>query len=194
MKLNNFAKQITDSIKYYYSMFHIPCSMKKGFTLLEVIIAISILTVGVGGTFILIHQTLRAASLSNSKLIAAYLAQEGTEIVRNFRDNNWLEQRADSGLSWKDGLETGEYEVGYNDSSLSIFSGQGRYLHINSLNGFYGYSGDKQTKFKRKITIANGEGEEAEIKLIVTVEVFWEERGKEHKVEVVKNLYNWQGY
>lgn len=194
MKSNNFVKYITDKIKHYYSMFYISSSIKKGFTLLEVIIAISVLTVGIGGTFILINQTLKAASLANSKLVATYLAQEGAEMVINFRDNNWLKQRADGGLSWKDGLEEGEYEADYTDASLSFFSGEGRYLYINSLNGFYGYSGDKQTKFKRKIIIANGAEDEEEIKLIVTVKVFWQEWGKEHKIEVVKNLYNWHGY
>ena len=176
-------------------MFHVPYSIKKGFTLLEVIIAISILTVAIGGIFALVHQTLKMASLANSKLVAAYLAQEGVEIVRNFRDNNWLEQRRDSGFSWKAGIEEGEYEADYNDAALAPFVGNGRHLYIDGSNGFYAYLGsprpaDTQTKFKRKITI-NEHGEEM---IEITVKVFWQERGGEHEIQVVEHLYNWYGY
>ena len=169
--------------------------MKKGFTLLEVIISISVLTVAVGGTYALISQTMRAASLANSKLIAAYLAQEGVEIVRNFRDNNWLNQRINPGLSWKAGLGAGEYEADYNDAALVSFAAEGRYLYIDSANGFYAYLdspelGGTQTKFKRKITIA----EDGDDKIDVIVRVFWQERGGNYEIKVVENLYNWCPY
>ncbi len=167
----------------------------KSFTLLEVIIAVSILTVAVGGTYSLIYQTLRAASLANSKLIAAHLAQEGVETVRNLRDNNWLNQRISPGLSWKAGLGAGEYEMDYNDTVLISFVGEGRYLYIDGNNGFYAYldspgPGDTQTKFKRKITIAEIGNDEIDI----TARVFWQERGGEYEIEVMENLYNWYGY
>ena len=165
--------------------------MKKGFTLLEVIISISVLTVAVGGTYALISQTMRAASLANSKLIAAYLAQEGVEIVRSFRDNNWLTPSS----SWKEGLVNGGYEVDYNDAALVSFAAEGRYLYIDSANGFYAYLdspelGGTQTKFKRKITIA----EDGDDKIDVIVRVFWQERGGNYEIKVVENLYNWCPY
>jgi len=168
--------------------------MKKGFTLLEVIISISVLTMAVGGTYALISQTLRAASLANSRLVAAHLAQEGVEIVRNFRDNNWLTP----GSSWKEGLVNGGYEVDYNDAFLTPFVGEGRNLYIeyiDSANGFYAYLdspelGGTQTKFKRKITIA----EDGDDKIDVIVRVFWQERGGNYEIKVVENLYNWCPY
>ena len=167
----------------------------KSFTLLEVIIAVSVLTVAVGGIYSLIQQTLRAASLANSKLIAAHLAQEGVETVRNLRDDNWLNQRINPGLSWKAGMGEGEYEVDYNDAALTSFVGDGRYLYIDAANGFYTYldspvPGDIQTKFKRKIIIT----EAGDDKIDVAVMVFWSERGGQYEVEVIENLYNWYGY
>ena len=169
--------------------------MKRGFTLLEVIIAISILTVAIGGIYALIQQTLRAASLANSKLIAAHLSQEGVEIVRNFRDNNWLNQRFSTSTSWRAGLGAGDYEVDYDDTVPTSFVGEGRYLYIGGTNGFYTYlnsPGDIQTKFKRKITITDtGVGDD---EIEVAVKVFWQERGGEYEIEVVENLYNWYGY
>lgn len=78
---------------------------KNGFTLLEVILAIFILTMGVVGSFTLIQSTLISASLNKSKLIAYYLAQEGIEITRNARDNNLLAiHRGVGGIEWDDGI------------------------------------------------------------------------------------------
>lgn len=162
---------------------------KKGFTLLEVILAITILTMAVGGAFILIQQTLVGSSLSQSKLTAAYLAQEGVEIVRNIRDSNWLKA-----ISWTAGLDNGDWEADYNDSALDYYYSTGRYLYINGVDGFYCYldtpdEGDIQTKFKRKITLQ----ETADDTLEVQVEVNWEERGRAHNFKVINYLYNWYG-
>jgi len=78
---------------------------KNAFTLLEVILAISILTVGVAGSFVLIQSTLVSASLNKSKLAAYYLAQEGIETIRNTRDNNLLAiHRGVGGVEWDDGI------------------------------------------------------------------------------------------
>ena len=98
-KKNPKMKQEKANIKY---------KSKRGFTLLEVITAIFILTVGTGASFALIQQTLLASSLIEFKLIASYLAQEGIEIVRNIRDTNWLQEQRNTepakSSPWDDGL------------------------------------------------------------------------------------------
>jgi prepilin-type N-terminal cleavage/methylation domain-containing protein len=85
----------------------------KGFTLLEVIAAIFILTVGAGASFALIQQTLSAASLVEDRLIASYLAQEGVEVVKNIRDQTWLEKRTNLTLTWDEYLPEGDLEADY---------------------------------------------------------------------------------
>lgn len=166
-------------------------NMKKGFTILEVILAISVLTLAIGGSFGLLQQTLSAASLSNSKLIAVYLAQEGIEIARNIRDNNWLNQRTIPGLSWKEGLNIGPNEASY-DSALISLIGDARNLYIDDTNGFYNYNENgTKTKFKRIITITET-GDDA---LDVAVNVQWQEKiGGTQSIEVREILYNWYGY
>ena len=154
---------------------------KNSFTLLEVIIAITVLTVAVGGSFALIQQILIASSLNQSKLIAYYLAQEGIEIVKNIRDSNWLEP----GVSWNNGLDVGEWEVDFDDSELTPYSGD-HFLNIDE-NGFYSYSPGTSTQFKREISILEI-GEDA---LEVSVDVQWSERGRTHNIEVLDHLYNW---
>ena len=167
----------------------------KGFTLLEVSIATFILTIGIGGSFVLIQRVFISSADFPSKLIATYLAQEGIEIVRNIRDTNWVK-----GASWDEGFEeSGEYvyEIDYDNTDLPFplacspcnFSDL-NFFYID--NGFYQYSySEEETKFKRKVTI-NRSLEEPHI-LKVSVEVFWEEKGESRgPVRAQENLYKWR--
>jgi len=69
----------------------LPNKNDAGFTILEVVVAISLITVGITAIFTLYQQTISITRVSSQRLIAAYLAQEGIEIVRNIRDTNWIE-------------------------------------------------------------------------------------------------------
>jgi len=179
----------------------------KSFTLLEVILAITVLTIAVGGSFALISQTIASVSAVQSKLTASYLTQEGIELVKNIRDNNWLK-----GENWDEGLgkETGEiyyYEADYNDLSLAECSSPCDYDHDYNLHflkipdqGFYNYDLGDPTIFKRKITISDKEDldkdpekdpEEKPDRLKVSVEVLWKEKGKTQSIIAQEYLYNW---
>ena len=74
----------------------------KGFTLIEVIVAIFLVTVGIGGVYALIQRTTAFTPVVSARFTAAYLAQGGIEMVRNIRDTNWL-----SGNPWDSGLPSG---------------------------------------------------------------------------------------
>lgn len=154
--------------------------LKNAFTLLEMMMAIFVLMVGFLGVMSLVQRAMFSTSISSDRLIAAYLAQEGLEIVRNIRDSNWL-----SRIAWDQGLGTGNWEADYNDFSLS--SWVGRYLKINA-GGFYSYDSGSDTKFKRKITIQKP-GQNI---LNVVVEVSWQEKGVPYSLSVQGNLYNWK--
>jgi len=174
----------------------------KGFTLLEVILAITVLTIAVGGSFTLISQTLASVSVVQSKLTASYLTQEGIELVKNIRDNNWLKFQP-----WDQGLEERDYEADYDDLSLTECSSPCDYDHDYNLHflkipdqGFYNYDLGDPTIFKRKITISNKEDldkdpekdpEEKPDRLKVSVEVLWKEKGKTHSITAQEYLYNW---
>lgn len=158
----------------------------RGFTLLEIIIAIFVLTIGIIGVFSVLPQMLSYTAFSSSQLIAAYLSQEGIEIVRNIRDTNWLTP----GNSWNTGLDQGDYEADYNDPDLTSCSSPCDYNHnlrfVKLDGGFYNYDTGGDTKFKRKITITP----EADY-LKVSVLVEWQEKGKTRSIAVQENLYNW---
>ena len=159
--------------------------IKRGFTLMEVLVAIFLITVGVLGAMALVNQTTTFTQGTSSRLVAAYLAQEGIEIVRNIRDSNFLKiHKGEAGVNWDTGLTgcTGGCEADYNDSVLISAD---RYLKIDA--GFYNYDSGLDTPFKRKITITP-DGSDI---LKVSVEVSWQERGRAHQVTAQENLYQW---
>lgn len=173
----------------------------KGFTLIEVIVAVFILTVGVGGSFALIEQMLVGTSVAESRLIASYLAQEGIEIVRNIRDTNWLEKRELSGTEWNQDLDNcagpvgcceGDYTTDTPPSMTRLTSvascnfGDLRYLRIDS-SGFYSYGSGIQTKFKRKIFIESSGPDKEKVEVVVE----WKERNRMHSVEAAEYITNW---
>ena len=162
-----------------------------GFTLLEVMVAIFVITVGVAGAMTILQMTVFLASISSSRLTATYLAQEGIEIVRNVRDTNWLEARTVAN-DWDEGLTncSGGCIADYTYSSqldpiLLAYAGQ--FLNIDG-NGFYSYSPDTPTKFQRKIIIQKPNFD----RLDVAVQIIWSEKGKPYNFSAQENLYNWR--
>ena len=157
----------------------------KGFTLIEVIIAVAILTVGVLGAYALTARMVVATSLGISQLTASYLAQEGLELTRNIRDTNFLEIRQGQSILWTNGLLgcAAGCEMDYND--VAFVSYQNRFL--KNTGSFYAYDSGQDTKFKRKITITQLSASALEI----TVDVTWQERGNARDVQAIDRLYNW---
>ncbi len=91
-------------------------SMKKnraqfelGFSLIETIIAISVIGVVIATAAQLTQSSLKMGRSTMSQFIAFHLAEEGLEIVRNIRDSNWLQN-----TSWRNGLDDGMYEISEN--------------------------------------------------------------------------------
>ncbi len=170
-------------------MVQFPRFNKKGFTLLEVMIATVILVIGVVGIYTAFSRMVILTSGIPSRLIAAYLSQEGIEIVRNIRDTNWLI----GGQSWDEGL-TGchggceaDYKTGTLQEETPLRSYGGDYLNIDQDN-FYSYSTGVPTKYKRKITI-----EEIDPNILkVNILISWEAKRKSYDFETEEYLYNWK--
>jgi prepilin-type N-terminal cleavage/methylation domain-containing protein len=133
----------------------------KGFTIIELIISIFILSVAVVGIFSAFSVMVILTADTADRLAAVYLAQEGMEVIRNIRDKNWLDMDAciadpecEETLSWTDGLINcaSGCEADYlSEKSNLVPYGGGRYL--KTANSFYNYASGTDTKFKRKIII-----------------------------------------
>lgn len=89
-------------LKFSFTQFQ----KNKGFTMMEVIVAIFILEMVMVGGYSLIQQITTGASLNQNKLTASYLVQEKFELVRNTRDNNWLQRE-----NWTEGIVDGIEEI-----------------------------------------------------------------------------------
>ena len=176
----------------------------KGFTFLELLGAIFVISIGILAVYGVVSRIISYSSAFRSKLIAAYLAQEGIEIVRNIRDSNWLRGQTNLNFNWNDGLPEGDYEADYTattfenaDSAQCTEDGycrySGNFLKYDEDNGYnYTSTSGTPTKFKRKISISyadkNTDGEE---EIIVTVTVEWQEKGERKTITATEILYNW---
>ncbi len=80
---------------------------RNGFNLLEVIIAVMILTVTIVAVTAMVNQNLRQNQLNQAYLVANGLSQEALEVARNMRDGNWLQNfsfEADTSSLWNESL------------------------------------------------------------------------------------------
>jgi prepilin-type N-terminal cleavage/methylation domain-containing protein len=171
---------------------------QRAFTLLEVIVAIFVVSVGVGGVFAFLQNTVLLGPSLDNQLIASYLAQEGVEIVRNIRDTNYIRIVAGEGGSWDEGLAncSGGCEGDYTDFILNPLGGTPELLQVVSSGvgttryQYYAYELGTLTIFQRVITI---DGSISDL-LQIAVEVRWQEKGVPRSYTIDTELYNWVGF
>ncbi len=70
---------------------------KTGFTLVETLVAITILLLAIGGPMFAVSQSLKSSYYARDQITAFYLAQDAIEYIRNLRDENAL-----TGGTWSD--------------------------------------------------------------------------------------------
>lgn len=72
----------------------------KGFTIIEVLASVMVLSVGLVGSLTLINYNLRNISNIEKKIIASGLMEDGLERARNVRDTNWMKE-----VGWDTGFD-----------------------------------------------------------------------------------------
>lgn len=121
----------------------------RGFSIIEVMLAVFLISVGIMATLALISVGIKHSTESRRQLIAAMLSQEGIELVRNIRDTS---AKSSSGDSFDKITTTGDFMFDYNDSPLvlrTFNNGKLKYF-----NGLYEHDGSgKDSQFSRKINI-----------------------------------------
>lgn len=98
-------------------------SKKRGQGILEVVIAISVIVVGLVSIMSLVIFNVGVQSYNHDMLIASNLAREGIEIVRNTRDSNWL---TPIDLEWDDSLFLEGENISSDENSFVILNMSGR--------------------------------------------------------------------
>ncbi len=131
----------------------------QGFSVIEMIVAIFVLSLALTGITTLVQQSLRVGADFKDTLTAGMFAQEGVEFVRARRDSNRL-----SGLDWMNGLLPAPCggvngctaRIDPTNGSLSFLACPAicEPLRFNPASGVYSYApGALPTSFVRKIQI-----------------------------------------
>jgi prepilin-type N-terminal cleavage/methylation domain-containing protein len=149
----------------------------KGFSLIEVLLSVFIITVAVLGLYNGVSYSFNSIEKAKNKLIATYLAEEGIELVKNIRDINFSTENTE----WNDGFSACENGCRI-DMNGTIEDGPN--LPLNISNGFYSYEAGEPTIFSREITIKK----EGEYKVKVSSRVSY---GKQDFL-IEQYLYNYK--
>lgn len=164
---------------------------EKGFSLMEVLMAIFIVLTSLVGIMSLISSINASSSVSSSKLIAANLAQEGIEVVKSIRDLNF---NVTTGWDdWYDSISgTSNYLVQYNDITFRPW--QDTPLKYDAQTGLYGYDAGVATPFnyKRDIVLTKDPSGTDENEIKVEVIVTWSEHNRPQTLTVEDRLWNWR--
>lgn len=67
----------------------------SGSTIVEAMIVLVIVTIGLTGTYELLHGGIKLASSTESRIQAINLAREGIEAMENIRNTNWIKFSSD---------------------------------------------------------------------------------------------------
>ena len=159
------------------------CKQKSGFTLLEVLVSLFMLSVLLAGVFSVILYNLRVAKFASNSFIAGGLAQEGLEVVRNIRDNDWI-----AGNAFGTSLSVGsDWRVAW-DSFALLPSDSSAQLSKDNVTGIYSYdASDPATIFRRTISIEEISIDEYKI----MVKVLWKDGLVSTSISAEEHLFNW---
>jgi prepilin-type N-terminal cleavage/methylation domain-containing protein len=160
----------------------------EGFTMVEIIVTIFILGLALAAIYGILSVDMASATASKNNYTASMLAQEGVELVRNFRDSDWLAGREFGSLGGLGGPVNGVFAVEWSGTTLLPAEFADEYLEKDS-NGVFSYDGGGDTLFKRAITI--DETTDPGVEIIVRVDVTWTERGLDKKLSAEDHLFNW---
>jgi type II secretory pathway pseudopilin PulG len=164
-----------------------------GFSLVETLVAISILLPVVSSIMLLVNQSIDSETRLSNRLVASYLASDAIEYVRSQRDSQWLQNSNNnfdywlnnaSNLSNCDGsneycevdTRVGDGDISQCGTSISSCDK----LQYSSSTKRFGYNmGENSSKFTRvmqvqQINDLDSDGDEEEV--VIEVVVQWQDQ------------------
>ncbi len=182
--------------------------INRGFTLIESLVAIGILSLSILATFTAVQGGLQGSVTAKDQITAFYLAQEAMEYIKNVRDENALNSVSGNTRNWLYGLASQASEPCYFGKTCIIDSAHpapqpavsnplpcsGSFnscenLRQDPVSGLYGYTPTwALTSFKREIQFTSISSSEVR----VTIRVGWTTRGQAKSFQVSQLLYDRQ--
>ena len=201
MNINNFKNKILFSNKKTHKF-------SSGFTLIETMVSIFILTIALSAFMSVVASSLFTARYANNEITANYLLQEAVDGIRNERDTAFQRQVLGLGSGWflfreiyggnnssKCFTTNGcDFEVKNISRTIAACGSTCRTLifDTNATNGsFYNYGSiGTNSVFKRKIVMSVNANNYDQIDITVTVN--WSNGNKPRSRILKASLTNWQ--
>ena len=174
----------------------------SGSTIVETLVAISILTLSILGAFTAVQGSLQKSYYAKDQATAFYLIQEAVEYIRNIRDNNGMANIAaittGGSVNWLKGIATaGDACIFgnwcYIDSPLDSKTACSPntfancpFIKQDSTTGLFGYTNGTATKFKRAVQLTPINANE----IVITVQVDWTSGVFSKSIQVKQSLFN----
>jgi type II secretory pathway pseudopilin PulG len=175
-------------------------NLKRGFTIVETLIAITILMIAIAGPLVVATKGLTSAAVSKNQMIASYLAQESMEVIKSVRYNNDVGTTA-----WLTGFQDCRQEIGNfcdaasisdNDPApsfnLTCSSGtpRGCEIYYDTDTGYNHLDEGYKTAFRRYFQLENNDTPGEADEKIVHVYVEWEEGRVPYQIHLTSQLIN----
>jgi len=148
---------------------------QSGQSLLELVVAIAVITVGLFSVWNLFISNFNGEQEAGARILAVNLAREGIEIVKNIRDSNWLAIENNDPCSyngvladpcrWDSGLDGDGTAIIANIFSENVYldysaaatiTDEATKLYIDAATGLYSHNiSDQPTRYRRLIALKN---------------------------------------
>lgn len=188
-------------------------NFKSGFTLIETLVAVSVLAFAFIGPLTLGYYSIKSDAAAKNQLTAFFLAQDAMEYIRNRRDTNFLQRPL---IPWLSGMsqcidnrpppfnttycrvDTTQPQdppsiapPGYTNGAIATCSGAGCGLLYRPSDGLYNHLSGNNTIFIRTVQISDVALNPDEKKVKITIS--WTERTGTKSFTLEEHLFNWGG-
>lgn len=174
-------------------------NLNNGFTMVETLVAISILSISILAGFTAVQNGLKASTTSKNQITAFFLVQEAMEFVKNVRDENSLAYINGASRDWLYGMSEQASDPCYFGKNCIIDSHTRAIVACSGANTtcsnlrmdpstkYWGYNaGYGQTIFKRAISFQSVSSDE----IAVTIWVSWTEGASTKSFQVTENIFD----
>lgn len=171
---------------------------KKGFTIIETLVAIAVIMTAIAGPLTISQRGLNAATVARDQFIAQYLAQDAIEQFYYERDKaimseqEWLDELPTQGCNGAGGCTIDSFDLSnnhfryvqpsqeqINDRTPLYKTPLGFFTHISNNNTL--------TPFSRQIWVMPITADQ---EVAVTVLVTWKSGKNTHSITITKNVFN----